>query len=70
MTAVLFLIECFSGDQSKEGEIVWSVRYFFGTRKMQNQLWWNNLKETGNLEDLGINGRLIFKCVLKFEDMD
>jgi hypothetical protein len=32
-----------------------------GTREVQIEIWWENLKERDRLEDLGIDGRIIFK---------
>ena len=32
---------------------------------MHTGFWWRNLKERDHLGDLGINGRIILKCVFK-----
>lgn len=32
---------------------------------MHIKLWWENLKERDRLEDLGIDGRVIFEWILK-----
>jgi hypothetical protein len=33
-------------------------------REMLTECWWGNLKEIDGLEDRGIGGRIILKCVL------
>ena len=32
---------------------------------MLADIWWKNLSEGDNLEDLNVDGRIILKCVLK-----
>jgi hypothetical protein len=32
---------------------------------MQTQFWWGNLKKRDHIEDLGIDGRMILKFILK-----
>jgi len=27
-------------------------------------VWWGNLRERGDLKDIGINGRIMLKCIL------
>jgi hypothetical protein len=36
-----------------------------GPGKLHTGFWWAKLKEGGNLEDLGVDGRIIFKSILK-----
>ena len=36
-----------------------------GRRKMPSRFWWGNLKERAQLENIGVDGRRILKCVLK-----
>jgi len=33
--------------------------------KMQTQFWWGNLKKRDHIEDLGVDGRMILKLILK-----
>jgi diadenosine tetraphosphatase ApaH/serine/threonine PP2A family protein phosphatase len=33
--------------------------------EMHREFWWGNLKPRGYLEDLGVDGRIILKCMLK-----
>ena len=32
---------------------------------MRAGLWWENVKETGLIEDLGVYGRIILKCLCR-----
>ena len=32
---------------------------------MYKGFWWGNLRERGHLEDLGVDGRVISKCIFK-----
>jgi hypothetical protein len=32
---------------------------------MHKGVWWGNLKEKNHLEDLGVDGRIIFKHIFK-----
>jgi hypothetical protein len=34
---------------------------------MHTGFWWGNLNEIDQIKDLGVAGRLLFKCVLKGE---
>jgi hypothetical protein len=29
------------------------------------RVWWGNLRERGDLKDIGINGRIMLKCIIK-----
>jgi len=33
--------------------------------EMNREVWWGNLKPRDCLEDLGVDGRIILKCMLK-----
>jgi len=50
-----------SGDQiiteGKEDVVMWDVG---GKRGMHTEFWWGN-----HLEDLGVDGKIIFKCIFK-----
>jgi hypothetical protein len=35
---------------------------------MHTRFWWGNLRERGYLEDIGIAGRTILKCIFRKED--
>jgi hypothetical protein len=41
---------------------MWQV---WGRRDVHTGFWWGDLREGGNLEDLGINGRIILKGVIR-----
>jgi hypothetical protein len=32
---------------------------------MHTEIWWGNVKERGNSEDLGVDGKLLFKIDIK-----
>ena len=36
-----------------------------GRIKMRTWFWWGNLKTTDQLEDIGVDGRITLKCILK-----
>jgi hypothetical protein len=33
--------------------------------EMHREFWWGNLKPRDYLEDLGVDGRIILKCILR-----
>jgi hypothetical protein len=37
----------------------------WGRGKVYIGFWWGNIRERDNLKDLGIDGRIILKCILK-----
>ena len=39
-----------------------------GTRRMNTKFWWGIVKETDYKEDLGIDGRIILKCIVKTDN--
>jgi hypothetical protein len=36
-----------------------------GSGEMRTEVWWGNPLERGHLEDLGLDGTIILKCILK-----
>jgi hypothetical protein len=48
---------------SNPGE--WGGRFVWGRRRMHAGFWWGNLKERGHFENLGVDGKMILKCILK-----
>ena len=36
-----------------------------GREEIDTGFWYGNLKERNNLEDLGVDGRIILKCIFK-----
>jgi hypothetical protein len=36
-----------------------------GKIKIHTQFWWGNLKETDHLKDLGLDGRIVLKCIFR-----
>jgi uncharacterized protein YjcR len=48
---------------------MWQV---WGRREMHATFWWGNLKFQDLLENLGVDGSIILKCILKkgWESMD
>jgi hypothetical protein len=41
---------------------MWQV---WGTREVHTGFWCGDLKEREHLEDVGVNGRIILKCIFK-----
>jgi hypothetical protein len=42
---------------------VWCIGHVWETGKVQRGFWLGDLRERDNLEDLGIYGRIISKCI-------
>jgi hypothetical protein len=40
-----------------------------GERRDVYMVWWGNLKERDNLEDPGVDGRIILKCIFRNWDV-
>jgi hypothetical protein len=38
-------------------------RYVWGRGEVHTGLWWGNLRERDNLEELSVDGRIILKCI-------
>ena len=36
-----------------------------GWRKGAHRVWWGNLRERDHMEDSGVDGRIIFRCILR-----
>jgi hypothetical protein len=41
------------------------MRHVYGTEEVHTEFWWGNPKERDHLEDLGVDGRMILKWILK-----
>jgi hypothetical protein len=39
--------------------------YVWGRREVHTGFWWGKPREENHLEDLGIDGKIILKCILK-----
>jgi hypothetical protein len=37
----------------------------YGRGRVNRGFWWGNLREREHLEDPGLNGRIILKCIFK-----
>jgi hypothetical protein len=44
---------------------MWHV---WGRGELYRGFWWENMKERGHVEDLGIDGRILLKCMLRKHD--
>jgi hypothetical protein len=36
-----------------------------GREEVHTRFWWGNLRERDRLEDVGVDGRIILKCIFK-----
>jgi hypothetical protein len=43
----------------------WVCSTYGGTGEVQTAFWWGNLREGDQLEDPGINGRIIFQLIFE-----
>jgi hypothetical protein len=59
-SSLFALPTCSPGDQIKEDEVGGSCG-MCGKRGMHAGFWWRNLKRRANLEDLGIDRKVILK---------
>ena len=41
----------------------------FGVKKSAYWVWWGNLRERNHLEDVGVDGRMILKCIFKKREL-
>ena len=50
----------------KEIRMIWEEHVaLMGETELLTGFWWGNLKESGCFEDIGINGMIILKWILK-----
>ena len=47
---------------SSQERDAWSMHYVWETGDVYTRLWWQDLRERGHLEDLGIDGRITATC--------
>jgi hypothetical protein len=59
MSATVYYYKYFSGDQIKKNETDGTNGTYGITVEMHTEFWWGNLRERGDLEDLGIDSRII-----------
>jgi len=53
-------------DEVKEYKMGRACGIYGGEQKcIQGGFWWGNLRERGNVDNLGIDDRIILKCILK-----
>jgi len=58
------LTERYSGDQSKKVEVGGACSSM-GRGEVDKGFWWGYVTERDHLEDLGVDGRIQFKCIFK-----
>ena len=60
----LLFTQHFSGDRTKKNEwtVMWHV---WGTGEVHTGCWSGDVRERHHLDDLGVDGRLILKFILK-----
>ena len=58
------LTKYYSDDQIRKKNIGWAFGTY-GRREVHKGFWWGDLREGDNLEDLGINGRIILQWIFK-----
>jgi len=49
---------------------MWYMWRVCGTGELHTGFWWGNLKERDHLEDLSIDGRIIFEWIFKEQDWE
>ena len=37
----------------------------YGGEEVYTEFWWGNLRERGHLEDPGVDGRIILRCIFR-----
>jgi len=40
-----------------------------GREEVYTEFWWRNLRERDQLEDPGVDGRIIFRCIFRKRDV-
>jgi hypothetical protein len=58
-----------SGDKIEKSEMGGACSTYRGDEKRIQGFWWGNLRERANLEDPGVDGRIILRWILRKRDV-
>ena len=65
MSATVYYCKYVSGDQIKKNEVDGTNGTYVMTVEMHTEFWWGYLRERGDLEDLGVDRRIILNWIFK-----